>query len=262
MTTSDLSDDVFHASKKKTKSNATINSNTGENQFSSIEDLNRGDLSELLLIGTKKRKNPYGFMSQTEIRTTGKHLPIDDNSDIDTTSLLIPLVSEQALGVLDSPASLKLRRSYAFTDLPTMGDFDTPLTFRKQKNNPKNTNNTKIINNNNNTIETCLDDSNHITSYIEEKKVVVSGIKVRAAKISKLVQILMDSFNSNGQVLPGTDFPRVFILMHKWFMESITLTEILFDLYNLYNQYQEYYTQQSDKNYYANQQLKICHAFK
>lgn len=63
-------------------------------------------------------------------------------------------------------------------------------------------------------------------------------------------------------MLPSTDFPRVFILMHKWFMESTTFIDILFDLYNLYNQYQEYYQLDADKKYYANQQLKICHAFK
>ncbi len=279
-TTGDLSDDVFHASKtilkvntrqqqQQSDSNTNVtNDSNSANQSFLVEDGSRNDFNELLLFGyqnldNKKRKVPYGFMSQSEIRTTGKCQPIGDENDIDTTSLLVPLVSDQALGALDSPASLKLKRSQAFTDLPTMDDFTSPATFRRHSNQKSSVNNSSNNTNNNiNAIEASLDDSNHVAAYIEEKKVVVPGIKVRAAKVSKLVQILMDSFNSSGHVLPGTDFPRVFILMHKWFMESITLTEILFDLYNLYNQYQEYYTQQSDKQYYANQQLKICYAFK
>ncbi len=40
-------------------------------------------------------------------------------------------------------------------------------------------------------------DDNINLGYIEEKKIFVKGIKVRAAKISKLVQILMDSFGKN-----------------------------------------------------------------
>ena len=60
----------------------------------------------------------------------------------------------------------------------------------------------------------------------------------------------------------STDFPRVFFLMHKWFMDSSTLIDVLFDLYNLYNQYEEQYEQETDKHYYENQQLKICFAFK
>ncbi len=63
-------------------------------------------------------------------------------------------------------------------------------------------------------------------------------------------------------MLENTDFPRVFFLMHKWFMESKTLTDILFDLYNLYNQYEEQYEQEADKQYYEIQQLKICLALK
>ena len=73
---------------------------------------------------------------------------------------------------------------------------------------------------------------------------------------------ILQMTDSSGQVLEGTDFPRVFFLMHKWFMDSSTLIDVLFDLYNLYNQYEEQYEQETDKHYYENQQLKICFAFK
>ncbi len=32
-------------------------------------------------------------------------------------------------------------------------------------------------------------------------------------------------------MLPGTDFPRVFLLMHKWFVESDALANMLYDMY-------------------------------
>lgn len=174
----------------------------------------------------------------------------------------------------ESPNHLK--RTQAFTDLPNIDDLST-VTFLKPVNNqpqseqqtqnekekteqkPKSDLSTQenlpVV------MRDTVDDTNS-SCYIEEKKVIISGIKVRAAKVSKLVQIFMDSFDKKGKVQACTDFPRVFILMHKWFMESIHLTDILFDLYNLYNQYQDYYTQKADKEYYAHQQLKICYAFK
>ena len=163
--------------------------------------------------------------------------------------------SQQTIKSIESPTSLKLKRSQAFSDLPNMDELSS-VTFVGSVISTTCTNKCDSP-----CREDINDDSNHV-SYVEEKKFVIKGIKVRAAKISKLVQILLDSFDSMGKVLPSTDFPRVFILMHKWFMESITLIDILFDLYNLYNQYQDYYQQEADKQYYANQQLKICHAFK
>lgn len=36
---------------------------------------------------------------------------------------------------------------------------------------------------------------------------------------------------TSGQVVPDTDFPRVFLLMHKWFIQSETLANKLYDLY-------------------------------
>lgn len=174
----------------------------------------------------------------------------------------------------ESPNHLK--RTQAFTDLPNIDDLST-VTFLKPVNNKpqseQQTQNGKEkagqkLKSDLSTQENLplvmgdtVDDTNS-SCYIEEKKVIISGIKVRAAKVSKLVQIFMDSFDKTGKVQAYTDFPRVFILMHKWFMESIHLTDILFDLYNLYNQYQDHYTQKADKEYYAHQQLKICYAFK
>ena len=76
--------------------------------------------------------------------------------------------------------------------------------------------------------------------YIEETKVIVPGIKVRAAKLSKLLGILIESFDEvTGDVLPNIDFPRVFYLMHKWFMESNELANMIYDLYLTCEQQQQ-----------------------
>ena len=76
--------------------------------------------------------------------------------------------------------------------------------------------------------DTLLDNN----AYIEETKVIIPGIKVRAAKLDKLIEILIESFDEEtGEVLPNIDFPRVFFLMHKWFMESDELANMIYDLY-------------------------------
>lgn len=61
----------------------------------------------------------------------------------------------------------KLKRSHAIIDIKAMDDL-SPVTY-----------------------ETSI---NSNTDWIEEDKIVISGIKVRAAKVPKLVQILIESF--------------------------------------------------------------------
>lgn len=115
------------------------------------------------------------------------------------------------------------------------------------------------------------------TDLIEEAKEVFPGIRVRAAKLHKLIEILIDSFGTffilyldvffrignliswifedeNGNVNKNTDFPRVFLLMHMWFMESVGLAETLYELY----QKNEDHQPQHPIAY----RLRICHVLK
>ena len=93
-----------------------------------------------------------------------------------------------AINEIESPTSLKLRRTQAITNLSSMDEF-TPVAFMSAHNSATA---------NKSDTQTCLK-MNEINSlgYVEEKKIVIHGIKVRAAKISKLVQILMDSFGKH-----------------------------------------------------------------
>jgi hypothetical protein len=123
--------------------------------------------------------------------------------------------------------SLPLKRTQAIPDLHNMDDF-SPVTFESSVlGGPIN----KLFVDDNNLCE--IDQQpNSKFDYIEETKVIVPGIKVRAAKLSKLIGILIESFDEvTGDVLPNIDFPRVFYLMHKWFMESNDLANMIYDLY-------------------------------
>ena len=131
--------------------------------------------------------------------------------------------------------SLPLKRTQAIPDLHTMDDF-SPVTFESSLVNC-------LLNKQqlqtSSSIATTVDDSltedthqNAQVDYIEETKIIIPGIKVRAAKLSKLIQILVESFDeTTGDVLPNIDFPRVFFLMHKWFMESDELANMIYELY-------------------------------
>ena len=74
--------------------------------------------------------------------------------------------------------------------------------------------------------------------------------------------------DESGEVLPNIDFPRVFFLMHKWFMESDTLANMLYDFYAKHESQQTTEKPPSTPNspqifqISANYQLKICHAFR
>ena len=56
----------------------------------------------------------------------------------------------------------------------------------------------------------------------------------------------------SGELVPDTDFPRVFLLMHKWFMES---DDLFLKLRELYENCDD--TQTNSTEY----QSKICHAY-
>lgn len=92
----------------------------------------------------------------------------------------------------ESPNSLKLKRSQGFTDLPNMDELSS-VTFPGSILSASSSKCDSPCHEDSHIQLDASDDSNHV-SYVEEKKFVIKGIKVRAAKISKLVQILLDSF--------------------------------------------------------------------
>lgn len=74
----------------------------------------------------------------------------------------------------DSPS---LKRTPAISDLHNMNE-DSPVTCKSLKS------------------EDSIDNHSVSDDYIEETKVIIPGIKVRAAKITKLVEILIESFGN------------------------------------------------------------------
>ncbi|RNA18762.1 ras guanyl-releasing 3-like isoform X1, partial [Brachionus plicatilis] len=131
-----------------------------------------------------------------------------------------------------------LKRTHAITDLHSMDDY-SPVTFASS---------TSLKS------EQTEDNSTSQTFFTEEPNEVIKGIKVRAANLPKLIEILVESFDESGNLSPGTDFPRVFLLMHKWFMESEELVNMLS---GLYLKYEDYHTQHSNSY-----QLRICYTFR
>lgn len=149
-----------------------------------------------------------------------------------------------------------LKRTHAIPDLHSMDDY-SPVTFETS-------------------LSIKSDDVEDSPKFdlIEETKEVINGIKVRASKLPNLIETLVDSFgkivllskfqvsiyfqfkikDESGDLLQGTDFPRVFFLMHKWFMESEDLVSMLSELYLKYEINQNEHS--------IGSQLRICHAFR
>jgi hypothetical protein len=59
--------------------------------------------------------------------------------------------------------------------------------------------------------------------------------------------------------MPNVDFPRVFLLMHKWFMESDVLANMLYDIYVKYD---EQNNSSNSRNVLLDYQFKICYTFR
>ncbi|XP_070578559.1 ras guanyl-releasing protein 3-like isoform X1 [Ptychodera flava] len=70
-----------------------------------------------------------------------------------------------------------------------------------------------------------------IADYIEDDKPVISGLNFKAASLDKLVTICVDSFDDNGDLVEKSPLPRVFFLMHKWFVSSEELATKFLELY-------------------------------
>jgi hypothetical protein len=103
----------------------------------------------------------------------------DTYNDQANTSLYSSSSSTSSVpAVKESPP---LRRTQAIPDLHIMDDF-SPVTFETQLNLKPDDN-------------TISEDQSKV-DYIEENKVIIPGIKVRAAKLPKLIQILVESFGN------------------------------------------------------------------
>ncbi|XP_054715101.1 ras guanyl-releasing protein 3-like [Uloborus diversus] len=70
--------------------------------------------------------------------------------------------------------------------------------------------------------------SNNHVMLLEEERPVVPGVTVRAATVSALVDLLVDSFLPVGGVKEKEcSFPRIMMLMHQWFISSEDLAQSL-----------------------------------
>jgi hypothetical protein len=108
------------------------------------------------------------------INTNIKQDEVQDNNNQVSSSSSSSLLSVQ---LKDSPT---LKRTHAIPDIHRMDDF-SPVTF--------------TLSNQFNKIDENDDNSTNIVEdYIEENKIVISGIKVRAAKLDRLLRILTESF--------------------------------------------------------------------
>ncbi len=233
------------------------------------------DATNMELNGFKEAIKHVHYLAKVTI------IDVEIISEDDLPRIIYSNQQAKSTSPIESPTFSKLKRSQAFTDLPNMDEFSS-VTFTSSLISTDLSKSDSPYREDSQIQPDLTDDSNHV-NYVEEKKFIIKGIKVRAAKISKLVQILLDSFGKLNQFEhlffdcfnyglfdyfrqhgKGSTV-RLFstsLYSYEKMVHRINLIEILFDLYNLYNQYQDYYQQLADKQYYANQQLKICHAFK
>jgi len=172
--------------------------------------------------------------SSTNTTPTITNTNITDTDQALSSAVISQCSTTSASALLAVKESLSLKRTQAIPDLHNMDDF-SPVTFESSTLGALN----KLLLQSppqlfvdDNNLSEVEQQPNSKLDYIEETKVIVPGIKVRAAKLSKLIEILIESFDEvTGDVLPNIDFPRVFYLMHKWFMESNELANMIYDLY-------------------------------
>ncbi|XP_014674508.1 PREDICTED: ras guanyl-releasing protein 3-like [Priapulus caudatus] len=67
---------------------------------------------------------------------------------------------------------------------------------------------------------------------LEDEKPIVAGVLVRAASLGALVETCVLSFDMNGKLLDGSQFPAVLLLMHQWFATSVVLAGEFHKLYS------------------------------
>lgn len=80
--------------------------------------------------------------------------------------------------------------------------------------------------------------------FVEEERQLLSGVRVRAATVTRLVALVVDCFAESARYVinrkrcdtsaddADKEFPRVMFLMHQWFMSSKDLAELFMDLYS------------------------------
>ena len=134
--------------------------------FNTLDELsvNRSDLSEKLVSNEEINKTEVGI----DDTATSNPLFVPDSFEISSASFVLLKESKQ----------LTLKRTQAITDLHIMDDY-SPVTFESTFHSKP---------------ESDLLEDHSQVDYIEENKLVITGINVRAAKINKLIEILIESF--------------------------------------------------------------------
>jgi hypothetical protein len=101
----------------------------------------------------------------------------DNNDETNHYSSSCSSISSLVTNTETLRESPSLKRTPAISDLHNMNE-DSPVTCKSLKS------------------EDSIENHSVSDDYIEETKVIIPGIKVRAAKITKLVEILIESFGN------------------------------------------------------------------
>mgnify|MGYP002378530744 CR=1 FL=1 len=72
----------------------------------------------------------------------------------------------------------------------------------------------------------------------------------------------MIDLEPDGTINDDNQYPKVFFLMHKWIMESEYLSNMLFDFYKHSGDDCKKATNNTEKRYCTDYQLRICRAYK
>lgn len=110
--------------------------------------------------------------------------------------------------------------------------------------------------------DTRSESSEKMPEYIEEERPILPGIHVKGATLNRLLRTLIDSFQPDGTISDESEYPKVFLLMHKWIMESEYLSNMLFDLYKHYGDDYKRTNHQNEKQVFKDYQLRVCQAYR
>ena len=131
-------------------------------------------------------KNSNTHLKNNSLLNFDGNEKIDDKSDSVLVSGLSPKMTSSLLSVcMKDVVHVSLKRNQAIPDLHNMNDLSESCILNDTSNASSSKLATPVIDN--------MPTSKTI-NYIEESKVLMEGINVRAADLTKLVQILIDSF--------------------------------------------------------------------
>lgn len=109
--------------------------------------------------------------------------------------------------------------------------------------------------------------TNSTTVLLEDEKPVLPGIAVRTASTDTLIELCVNCFGVDGEIMEEySNYPRVFFLMHKWFVPSEQVSEHLIALFHQSEQVSQCHP--SCRHYFsggcwvAQQRSRICHTFR